>query len=288
MLANWLGMLRNVLRRSLLVDFKNVYSLLLFVHWLKFYSQKAGAVNTVVLIDWQRWSKNGAHNSCSCQHADRCTSQKKDTKEFDRLNYSCKPHPWIFSDADCYETQSQTSFDHSFRLMISPDFNKVCHPLSNSFVGMLGVRHSKQLHACSCQHADRCTSQKKKDSKEFDRLNYSYKPHPWIFSDADCYETQSQTSFDHSFRLMISPDFNKVCHPLSNSFVGMLGVRHSKQLHVWFSSSSSSVFFNLNINLIILFHHVITAFIFICFFYLFIFVMYYHLSNSSPTCVTSG
>ena len=71
---------------------------------------------------------------------------------------------------------------------------------------------------------------------------------------------------------MISPDFNKVCHPLSNSFVGLLRVRHSKQLHVWFSSSSSSVFFNLNINLIILFHHVITAFIFICFFYLFIYL----------------
>ena len=31
-------------------------------------------------------------------------------------------------------------------------------------------------------------------------------------------------------------------------------------------------FFNLNINLIILFHHVITAFIFICFFYLFIYL----------------
>ena len=71
---------------------------------------------------------------------------------------------------------------------------------------------------------------------------------------------------------MISPDCNKVCHPLSNSFVGLLRVRHSKQLHVWFSSSPSSVFFNLNINLIILFHHVITAFIFICFFYLFIYL----------------
>ena len=145
---------------------------------------------------------------------------------------------------------------------------------------MLSTGKNGAHKSCSCQHADlreksrntdRCTRQKK-DTKEFDRLNYFCKRHPWIFSDADCYETQSQTSFDHSFRLMISPDFNKVCHPLSNSFVGLLGVRHSKQLRVWFSSSSSSVFFNLNINLIILFHHVITAFIFICFFYLFIYL----------------
>ena len=55
---------------------------------------------------------------------DRCT-RKKETEEFDRLNYSCKPHPWIFSDADCCETQSQTCFDHSFRLMLTPDFNSL-------------------------------------------------------------------------------------------------------------------------------------------------------------------
>ena len=49
-----------------------------------------------------------------------------------------------------------------------------------------------------------------KKTEEFDRLNGSYKPHPWIFSDAVCYETQSLTCFDHSFRLIISPEFNKV------------------------------------------------------------------------------
>ena len=40
----------------------------------------------------------------------------------------------------------------------------------------------------------------------------------------------------------------------------------SEQLHVCFSLCSSSVLFNLNFNFIILFDHVITAFIFICFF----------------------
>ena len=58
--------------------------------------------------------------------------QKKMTEEFDHLNYSCKPHSWIFSDADCHETPSQTCFDNSFRLMISLDLNKVY--LSSFFI----------------------------------------------------------------------------------------------------------------------------------------------------------
>ena len=36
--------------------------------WLPIASN--GSSYSLVLIDWQRWSKNGAHESSSCQHAD--------------------------------------------------------------------------------------------------------------------------------------------------------------------------------------------------------------------------
>ena len=63
--------------------------------------------------------------------------------------------------------------------------------------------------------------------------------------------------------------FSFSLHSILEIFCRLLGVRYSEQL--WFSSSYSSVFLNLNLKLIIHFQYVITAFIFKYFFHIFFF-----------------